>query len=93
MSQEKSDNNIIINEELDLTNDYSFISILILTNRLITKEQMPTFVNKVIDWESFRVDLNKKLLIEGSVEELDNEADRFIEDIQQTVWINTCEVK
>lgn len=88
--------NFIRSEEgYDMNSDHSPIE-LHLEEIVIEKERNPTLTNKTTDWESFRIDLDSRIDLKTFIrnrEQLDLELKRFIVDIQQSAWNNTCCIK
>lgn len=68
--------------------------ILILSEDISKKEAKPTLVNKFTDWESFKIDLEKRINLSVSLrneEQLEKEL--FVENILQAAWKNTPKIR
>jgi hypothetical protein len=53
-------------------------------------------VNKKTDWESFRMTIEERIQLTVPIqteEQLDIEVETFVNDIQQSAWENTPEIK
>lgn len=88
-------NFIKIEENYDLNSDHSPV-ILILSENIIKRENIPTLCNKRTDWESFKIELNDRIQLNGLLktkEQIEYETEKLVMDIQQTAWNNTPEIK
>lgn len=84
-----------ISGSCDLSSDHSPI-ILTISHNIIEKQPIPTLANKYTNWVGFRVDLENRTNLSvrlKSQDELESETEKFITDIQQSVWSNTPELK
>lgn len=90
-----SSNYIIVEENFDLDSDHSPV-ILTLSENIIKKEHNPTLVNRKTDWEGFQEELSNYIQLNvplKTTEQLNQEAEKFVTDIQQAAWKNTPETK
>jgi hypothetical protein len=90
-----SSNYIKIEDNLELGSDHSPIT-LTLSECVIQIPCNPMLVNKKTDWDGFRtaIDERMQLMVPLQTEEqLDFEVNKFVNDIQQSAWDNTPEIK
>lgn len=90
-----SANFLQIEEGWDMNSDHSPI-LLTLSQSIIKKANNPTLVNKLTDWESFKLCLEEKINLSAPLrneEQLEQEIEMFNNNIQQAAWENTPEIK
>lgn len=88
-------NFIKIEESYEMNSDHSAI-LLTLSDNIIEKEKNNMLSNKKTDWESFQLSLERRIHLDvslQSVDELNSEVEKFISDIQHSVWDNTPVLK
>lgn len=84
-------NYINIEEAWDMNSDHSPI-LLTLSDRVISKEVSPRLVNKLTDWQSFKLKLEESIELSVPLiteEQLEMEAELFNKHIQAAAWENT----
>lgn len=90
-----STNFLHIEEGWDMDSDHSPV-MLTLSECIIKKESNPTLVNKFTDWSGFRLYLDEKINLSVPLkneQQIDIEAELYINNIQQAAWKNTPEIK
>ena len=93
ISRKIASNFIEVEECFDLDSDHSAV-ILTLSERIIKKEARPTLVNKTTDWEGFKLELQEAIKLNiklKTVEQLEQETEKFTTLIQTTAFNNTRE--
>lgn len=86
---------IKVEKGYDLCSDHTSI-ILILSERVMLKENNLTLTNRQTEWERFKLELNKRINLKVPLktnEQLDQEVEKIIKDIQQAAWNNTPKIK
>lgn len=89
-----SANYVHIDEAWDMNSDHSPI-LLTLSDTVIQKENPPRLVNKMTDWQSFKLKLEECIDLAvplRTAEQLDKETELFVKNIQQAAWENTPEI-
>lgn len=79
-----STNYIQVDEAWDMNSDHSPI-LLTLSDTIIHKENAPRLINRLTDWQSFRLDLENAINLSVPLrteEQLDEEVELFVSDIQ-----------
>nr|XP_012234580.1 PREDICTED: RNA-directed DNA polymerase from mobile element jockey-like [Linepithema humile] len=95
ISKNISSNYMKIEDNLELSLDHSPI-ILTLSESIIQKPRNPVMVNKKTGWEGFRMTIEERIQLTVPLqteEQLDFEVEKFVNDIQQSAWENTPEIK
>lgn len=90
-----SANYLQIDEFNDLNSDHSPI-LLTMSENIIQKQSRPTLTTKHTDWESFKRTLEDRIELNVAMcnsEQLEREVEKFVNDIQQSAWINTPETR
>lgn len=90
-----SANFLQIEEGWDMNSDHSPI-ILTLSENVIKRENNPTLVNRLTDWESFKQTLEEKIDLSVPLrneQQLDKEVEIFIKHIQLAAWDNTPNIR
>lgn len=89
-----SSNYVKVEEEVDLSSDYTAIS-LTLSDNIILRESKPSLTNRLTNWQGFQNFLQEriKLNVPLKTKEHLEEKGKLISDIQQAAWINTAEIK
>lgn len=88
-------NYIKVEENYDLSSDHSPI-IMTLSDKVIKKENNPFLVNKLTDWDGFRNELEARIRLNvplKTCDQLEYEAEIFMNDVQQAAWANTPQIK
>lgn len=88
-------NYLKIEDNFELNSDHSPI-VLTLSENIIEKTCNPMLVNKKTDWQSFRTTLEAKIQLAVPLqteEQLDYEVEKLVNDIQNSAWENTPEIK
>lgn len=66
--------------------------LLTISENIIKKENNPVLVNRFRDWDSFKSSLEAKINLLVSLEntqQLEKEAEQFVQNVQQAAWENT----
>jgi len=77
-----------VTEELELDSDHSPI-VLTVSATIIKKGRNPTLSNFNTDWDLFQAELLTRINLRAALttsDELEGEVEKFVTDIQQTVW-------
>lgn len=86
-----SANYMMIDENLELCSDHSAI-VLTISENIIFKTNNPVLVNKKTDWDSFRINLSERLVLNHvlkSKEDIDQAVEELVHSIQISSWDNT----
>jgi hypothetical protein len=88
-----SSNYIQLEDNLELGSDHLPI---ILSESVVLNPCNPMLVNKKTDWDGFRTTIDERIQLMVPLqteEQLDFEVNKFVNDIQQSAWDNTPEIK
>lgn len=81
-------------QSFDMSSDHSPVC-LEISETVLYKEKSPTLVNKLTDWESFKIELDNYIDLKVPLktnEQLDVELEQFLKHIQQAAWNNTPDI-
>lgn len=84
-----------IEEGWDMNSDHSPI-VLTISEHIIKKENNPTLINNLTDWQSFKTDLEEKINLAvplQNIQQLDEEVQLYVKHIQEAAWDNTPIIK
>jgi hypothetical protein len=84
-------NYIQVEEAWDLNSDHSPI-LLTLSDSIIKKEKTPALFNRLTDWQSFQIDLEKSVNLSVPLrtkEQIDEEVELLVKNIQKAAWNNS----
>lgn len=84
-----------IEENQDLSSDHSPV-LLTLSDSIIERGCNPMLVNKLTDWDNFKIEIDNRIQLNvplKTTDHLEKETENLVEIIQQAAWKNTPDLK